>query len=1048
MAVSNFKFQISNLSNLWAFIICLTVSFARAQTETAQVFFSPNSDGIIDSAVFRLSVSNASNIAEWVFVVTDNSGREIKRFTGKGAPPSGLDWNGKDEHNQLIPDGTYHYRLSVVTLAGNKVEMPPQELVCDRQTPTAQAGVEPALFSPEEGSAKPTAHFMMDAYDANGIHSWILKIVNAQTGSAVKSFYGKGQPMPKAEWDGRSDAYDPAPDGEYSFTFAVRDRAGNTTITSPKTVTIDRAEPMTSVEAEPPVFSPNADGVQDIVTFEIKPPPVIKKQIENWSLSVKDMKGRALKMFEGLGEPPRAISWDGKDAAGKIAADGIYAYSFLTVDQAGNRGFALPKNLVLDTTPPQATIDLKPLLLSPNGDGFGDNGTYHMEVVEANGIRSYALEIKDDVGTLKKAFRGEETPAKQLQWAGQDSSDKTLVDGKYSYTLTLADRAGNKTTVEPKELQIDVTPPVVDWMVDPRLISPNGDQQEAHMRISVHDASEIEQWRLEIKDAASKVVRRYTGQGAYLDPIAWEGRDESKNMVPDGVYNAFFWVRDKANNAVLTSAQQIVVGAQIPEITVTAALNNFSPNADGVKDTAAFALKSRSFNKIKQWALAFTDGGQTLIREFQGLGAPPAEIIWSGERDDKTPSPDGFYRYVYRVTDEAGNRNQTQPQNIQIDTLRPEIDDRAVPALFSPNADGILDDMIFKLSYRDQSAAREWSITIKNEGNKVVRVLSGQGALPQDVRWDGRSDAQKAVPDGPYTFVLTAEDAVGNRSATLDQIIRLDTTPPQLTIAAEPTLFSPKSSSDKDRTVFNMTVQDASDLTRWSLKFVDAKNNEAHEIKGDGRPPVEIVWEGVNHKNDVLADGSYKVYLVVRDEVGNEGKSQPATVTIDTSKPVVAVVTHEEMVPSLVPEVQSVEGSRGIVINLAAEVLFETGKAQIRPEAFPMLDEAAGVIKKYPKRHVLVEGHTDNVPIRNEEFPNNQTLSEGRAKAVVDYFVRYKQIAAARLTPKGHGDSRPVADNENPENRQKNRRVEIIIEREKPQASSSPADNSKKRGEP
>src|SRR5579883_881169 len=132
---------------------------APAESKPGAVYFSPNGDGILDTAVFHLKVSDPQNITDWEFVIADTQGNEIKRFSGKGAPPPALEWNGKDENNQLIRDGTYNYTLNIVTLAGNKVSMPPREVICDRQAPGAQASVEPSIFSPEEGSSKPTAHF-------------------------------------------------------------------------------------------------------------------------------------------------------------------------------------------------------------------------------------------------------------------------------------------------------------------------------------------------------------------------------------------------------------------------------------------------------------------------------------------------------------------------------------------------------------------------------------------------------------------------------------------------------------------------------------------------------------------------------------------------------------------------------------------------------------------------------------------------------------------------------------------------------------------------
>lgn len=997
---------------------------SQAAPKPGQVLFSPNGDGIMDNAVFHLGVSDPQNVTQWDFVISDALGRQIKEFSGKGAPPRALEWNGKDQNNQLIRDGSYQYVLSVITLAGSKVSMPPQELICDRQAPTAQVSVEPSIFSPEEGSAKPTARFSMQSEDASALNSWLLRI---KSPSAVKSFFGQGEPPASVVWDGRTDAGDPAPNGDYSFTLAVRDRAGNTTTTSPQTVRIDRTEPVMQVEAKPAVFSPNGDGARDAVSFEITP-PAVRKRIEKWTLSIDDLRGKPVRSFDGAGDPPRELPWDGSGFDGKTVADGAYSYTFLTVDQAGNRGLTIPKTVVVDTKAPPASVELSPALLSPNGDGFEDSGVFRAAAQDENGIESYALEIRNDVGDLKRVFKGDGAPPKTLQWGGQDDAGNALPDGKYAYTLTVVDRAGNKTVTDAKTGQIDTNAPVVDFTVDPMLISPNGDQKEALFHVAEQDASEVEAWSLKIADGRGKVVRRYEGKGALNGDLSWDGRDDGKRMVEDGAYACTFWTQDKAHNAVSLAPKTVTVGARIPDIAAEASLPDFSPNADGVKDAIAFAVKVRSFNQIRSWALDVDDASGVRVREFSGQGQPPAQVPWSGERDDKSLASDGRYSYSLHVVDEAGNKADAAPRPVQLDTTRPEISARAVPALFSPNGDGVADAAVFQLGFHDESAAGPWTLAVRNEAGRAVRRFSGEGSVPATVEWDGRDELKKVVPDGSYTYTLTAEDAVGNRSTTLEQIVRVDDTPPEVTLSVSPAVFAPKAESGRSSASFSDAVQDSSNLASWLLRISDAKGSVVQEFKGEGRPGPEMGWDGVDAKGSPFPDGQYEGRLFVTDEVGNKGESPAAKVSINAAKPMLLVAAEEESVPSLMPEVKTEQTDRGLVIPLAAEVLFQTGKADVKPEAYATLDEAAAIVRKYVGRRILIEGHTDNVPIHGE-FPDNRALSQARAESVRAYFVKLKGIDGSRLLAKGWGDTRPIGDNATPEGRRKNRRVEIIIEK-------------------
>lgn len=119
--------------------------------------------------------------------------------------------------------------------------------------------------------------------------------------------------------------------------------------------------------------------------------------------------------------------------------------------------------------------------------------------------------------------------------------------------------------------------------------------------------------------------------------------------------------------------------------------------------------------------------------------------------------------------------------------------------------------------------------------------------------------------------------------------------------------------------------------------------------------------------------------------------------------------------------------SRGLVITFVAEVLFDSGKAELRKEAHPILDKVASVIKeKVPDRNVGIEGHTDNQPIKYSGWKSNWELSAARATTVLHY-LEDSGINPRKLQATGFGEYRPVASNDTEEGKQQNRRVEIVI---------------------
>jgi outer membrane protein OmpA-like peptidoglycan-associated protein len=121
---------------------------------------------------------------------------------------------------------------------------------------------------------------------------------------------------------------------------------------------------------------------------------------------------------------------------------------------------------------------------------------------------------------------------------------------------------------------------------------------------------------------------------------------------------------------------------------------------------------------------------------------------------------------------------------------------------------------------------------------------------------------------------------------------------------------------------------------------------------------------------------------------------------------------------------------REIKIEIDADVLFDFDKYSLRPEATETLRKVGQVVAGYPNRPLLIEGHTDG----KGKHQYNMTLSENRAGAVKQWLVKNADIEAARITTKGWGESKPVAPNtkpngsDNPEGRQKNRRVELTLQ--------------------
>lgn len=119
---------------------------------------------------------------------------------------------------------------------------------------------------------------------------------------------------------------------------------------------------------------------------------------------------------------------------------------------------------------------------------------------------------------------------------------------------------------------------------------------------------------------------------------------------------------------------------------------------------------------------------------------------------------------------------------------------------------------------------------------------------------------------------------------------------------------------------------------------------------------------------------------------------------------------------------------RGLVITFLAEVLFDSGKAELRKSSLEKLGKVAEVLKTTVRDlSVGIEGHTDNVPIKHSGWKSNWELSSARALSVLHYMTDTHNISPQRLSATGYGEYRPITPNTTSEGRQKNRRVEIVI---------------------
>jgi chemotaxis protein MotB len=128
---------------------------------------------------------------------------------------------------------------------------------------------------------------------------------------------------------------------------------------------------------------------------------------------------------------------------------------------------------------------------------------------------------------------------------------------------------------------------------------------------------------------------------------------------------------------------------------------------------------------------------------------------------------------------------------------------------------------------------------------------------------------------------------------------------------------------------------------------------------------------------------------------------------------------------------QTTVARRGLVIRvLSDKVLYDSGSATLNPAATPLLDRISQLLRTEFDHPIVVEGHTDDQAIASAQFPTNWELSTARATAVVRFLIR-DHVAPGRLAASGYGAMHPITTNATPVGRSHNRRVEIVLTRQK-----------------
>ncbi len=186
---------------------------------------------------------------------------------------------------------------------------------------------------------------------------------------------------------------------------------------------------------------------------------------------------------------------------------------------------------------------------------------------------------------------------------------------------------------------------------------------------------------------------------------------------------------------------------------------------------------------------------------------------------------------------------------------------------------------------------------------------------------------------------------------------------------------------------------------------------------------VVLVSKTAMKKGEQLNEVKKKVEqikeTITKEEKKTETKEAKITPLSEKEKEIRTTETKELITTRI-------DSEKGLIVSLKEKILFETGKSDLSPEAKAVLDKLYPLFLEIPNQ-IIVEGHTDNVPIQTVQFPSNWELSAARATQVIRYLIEEKNFPQVRIAATGYGEYHPLVSNETLEGRAENRRVDFVI---------------------
>jgi flagellar hook assembly protein FlgD/outer membrane protein OmpA-like peptidoglycan-associated protein len=744
--------------------VVVKVTPPKVTVSAPYLIFSPDGDGNKDTLPLQQAGTSED---QWVGKIQDVTGQAVRTFTWSNAEPPAFSWDGKTDQGVLAPDGVYSYSVAATDRAGNGAAAHLDNIIIDTRATPIQLAIDLSYFSPNGDGVKDAVTFALKVPVATGIENWNLAVSDASN-QVRRTFKGTVSIPSSIVWDGKDDAGTLLPEGPYKGRLTLLYVNGHNPTADSPAITIKVTAPTAATKAEYDVFSPIGDSKKNTVDIYQDTSSELF-----WTGTFRNSSGKDVKTLVWRGRAEDKFEWDGRADDGSLLPDGTYTYSLTSTDQAGNKGTSQPITLRIDTEKKPVRVSTDLVYFSPFGGGTKTRIRIIPSLAVTTGVDSYTLRVKNADGAPVRSYAGRAKAPADVLWDGIDDAGKRVADGKYTADLQVTYSNGSQPTAETTPFFVDNHVPTIDLSAPALLFSPTADSRLQAVTIK-QSSSDEDLWEGEVRTAAGQHVRGWFWKGKAAD-FSWDGKDENGNLMPDGYYTYAVKAQTKAGNAIAKELKGIQIDTRPTPVYVTAGDNGFSPNGDGFKDTVAFSVLVALSDGVKAWKLSMVEASSGEQKSFSGTAPVPSSVAWDGKDSaGLKAAPDGLYTAVLAVDYAKGNHAEAKSAPFRLAVTPPKVDLTLEGLPFSPDNDGVNDELTINLKVDDPVPIDSWQLAILDPEQHPFTAFAGKGAPSEKIIWNGTSangELVQSAEDYPMTF--TIKDALGN-ATTVQKIIPVD----------------------------------------------------------------------------------------------------------------------------------------------------------------------------------------------------------------------------------------------------------------------------------